>query len=81
MEYALDQFNIFDFYKVDKYITAFGLSVNRKYRGRGIGEHILKARIPLGKALGVQVTSTIFSSIASQKSASNAGFELNYEIS
>lgn len=62
-------------------MTAFGLSVNRQYRGRGIGEYLLKARIPLGKAIGVKVTSTIFSAIASQKLASKAGFQLNYEIS
>lgn len=62
-------------------MTAFGLSVIRKYRGRGIGENFSKARIPLGKAIGVEVTSTIFSAISSQKSAFKAGFKLNYEIS
>lgn len=62
-------------------MTAFGLSVKSKYRGRGIGENILKARIPLGKAIGVNVTSTIFSAIASQKAAFKAGFQLSYEIS
>lgn len=80
VEYVSAQFNVFETYKVDKYMTAFGLLVNRDYRGRGIGEHLLRARIPLGKAIGVQLTSTIFSAIASQKSAYKAGFELNYEI-
>lgn len=74
------QFNAFEFYNVDKYMSALGLSVNSKYRGRHIGEYILKARFPLAKAIGVSVTSTVFTGIASQKLAARAGFELNYAI-
>lgn len=80
MEFCEQQFNSFEFYNVDKYLSAFGLSVNSKYRGRHIGEYILKARIPLAKAIGIAVTSTVFTAIASQKLAMRAGFELNYEI-
>lgn len=80
VDFCEKHFNPLEFYNVDKYMTALGLSVNSKYRGRCIGEYILKARIPLGKAIGVSVTSTAFTSIISQKLAKRAGFELNYEI-
>lgn len=61
-------------------MTAFGLSVNSNYRGRHIGEYILRARIPLAKAINVPLISGGFSAIASQKLAARAGFELNYEM-
>lgn len=73
-------FNFFETYNVDQYMSEFGLSVARKYRGRGIGEFILKARIPLGKAIGIKLTNTVFTSTASQIQADRAGFELNFEI-
>lgn len=57
-----------------------GLLVNRKYRGRGIGEHILRARVPIGKALDISVTSNMFTATGSQIIAAKAGFEVNYEI-
>lgn len=37
-------FDVFKFYGVDKILTSFGLSVNRKYRGRSIGDHLLATR-------------------------------------
>ena len=58
---------------------AYGLSVGKKYRARGIATKILEARIPLGKAIGVDVSLTLFTTIASQIPAERVGFELNYE--
>lgn len=80
VEYLGEVCDVFEIYNVDRYMTAFGLSVNVKYRGRGIGEYILKARVPLAKAIDCPLTSTVFSATASQKLAVKAGFELNYEI-
>lgn len=37
-------FDIFDHYKVDKYIGSFGLSVAKPYVGRGIGRELFAAR-------------------------------------
>jgi GNAT superfamily N-acetyltransferase len=73
------QFNVFDHYKVDAYLGAMGLSVLPKYRGRNIGAQILKARVPLCKAIGVKLTTTVFTAIASQVLAKKVGFEDNYE--
>lgn len=80
VEFLGEACNVFKIYNVDRYMTAFGLSVDAKYRGRGIGEYILKARVPLAKAIDCPLTSTVFTAIASQKLAYKAGFELNYEI-
>lgn len=80
-KYIYDQFNVFDSYNVDKYLSALGLLVDRKYRGRKIGEQILRARVPLAKATSLPLISCIFTAISSQKLAEKAGFELNYELS
>lgn len=80
MKIISDKFNFFDVYKVEEYMSAFGLSVTREYRGRGIGQYILRARVPLGKAIGIEITNTVFTSTASQILAGKAGFQLDFEI-
>lgn len=78
--FVFDQFNCFENYKTDKYICAFGLSVQPKYNGRRIGGEILKSRIALGSALGVKLSCTVFTAVASQKLAEKIGFKTNYGI-
>lgn len=56
-------------------MTAYGLCINPEYRGRGIATEMLKARVPILKALGLTVTSTAFTGIASQIAAKKAGYE------
>lgn len=68
-------------YGVHRVISAAGLCVIEKYRGRGIATKILQARAPLLKCIGIKVTSTIFSTIGGQKAAKSAGYEENYSIS
>lgn len=48
---------------------------NRDYRKRGIATEFLKARVPIMKAFNVQVTSTVFTVIGSQKAAMNANYK------
>ena len=43
--YLYRDFNVYDHYGVDKYMGSFGLCVDKKYRGRAIGEHLLAARL------------------------------------
>ncbi|XP_063698460.1 uncharacterized protein LOC134829346 [Culicoides brevitarsis] len=76
----INRCNVFEKYNVDKYLGAMGLSVDTKYRGRGIGVEILKARVPMCKALGISLTSTVFTGIASQKQAIRAGFTDDVEV-
>ncbi|XP_058822547.1 uncharacterized protein LOC131684046 [Topomyia yanbarensis] len=79
-EYMTDQFNIGERYGVDRYLTAYGLAINRRYRGRGIATAMLKARVPLCRAFGLKLTSTNFTAIGSQLAAAKAGFETNLEV-
>lgn len=44
LTYVSNKVDVMEKYNVDKYITAFGLSVSPKYRGRGIACEMLKAR-------------------------------------
>ncbi|KYN03212.1 PREDICTED: uncharacterized protein LOC108773586 [Cyphomyrmex costatus] len=67
---------VYEHYKIDKYLYAIGLSVDPDYRGYGLGKDILKIRNLIGSMYGVPATSTVFSSIISQKSAAGAGFEV-----
>lgn len=78
--YMTETANIFERYGVDKYLTAYGLSVNSRYRGRGIATEILKARVPICKAFGLRLTSTSFTAIASQVSAAKVGFKTDLEM-
>lgn len=81
LDYTTKQFNVYEFYNVDKYLTAFGLSVNTDYRGRGIATMMLKARAFLLKTLGLKLTSTAFTAIGSQIASAKAGFEENCVLS
>ncbi len=76
-----NEFNVMDYYGVHKVISAAGLCVIEKYRNRGIATKMLMARAPLLRCLGVKVTSTIFTTIGSQKAAKAAGYDENFSIS
>lgn len=81
-DYALASCNLFEKYdSVDKILIAYGLSVSNKYRQRGIATEILRARIPLCRALGIHLTSTVYTAIGSQKPAIKIGFQVDFEIS
>ncbi|XP_058116219.1 uncharacterized protein LOC131287956 [Anopheles ziemanni] len=79
-DYMTDTGNLFQRHAVDKYLAAYGLSVNSRYRGRGIATEILKARIPICKAFGLRLTSTNFTAIGSQKAAMKVGFKTDLEM-
>ncbi|XP_065079282.1 uncharacterized protein LOC135702184 [Ochlerotatus camptorhynchus] len=70
----LKQIDLFEKYGVDEYLSAWGLSVAPKYRGRGIATELLRARIPMCRAMGLRLTVTLFSSPGSQIPAAKVGF-------
>lgn len=81
-DFALTRHNLFDHYTfADKILIAYGLSVSKNYRQRGIATEILRARIPLCTMLSIPLTSTVFTAIGSQKPAEKIGFQVDYEIS
>jgi ribosomal protein S18 acetylase RimI-like enzyme len=79
--YASLQFDIYETYNVDQYLTAYGICVNPEYRGRGIATEMLKARAPILNAFGLKVTATAFTAIGSQIAAKKAGYKEVYVIS
>ncbi|XP_049533481.1 uncharacterized protein LOC125949991 [Anopheles darlingi] len=78
--YMSEVVNLYERYGVDMYLTAYGLSVNTRFRGLGIATEILKARVPICRAFGVKLTSTNFTAIGSQKAAAKAGFKTDLEM-
>ncbi|KFB53669.1 AGAP004529-PA-like protein [Anopheles sinensis] len=78
--YMTDTVNLFERYGVDKYLSECGLSVNSRYRGRGIATEILKAYVPICKAFGLRLTSTNFTAIGSQIAATKVGFKTDLEM-
>lgn len=73
-------FNPFEHFGVDKYLSEGGLVVAREYRGRGIGEQLLKSRNVLSLELGFKMTLVSFTSNYSNRIADKAGFKLNVKL-
>lgn len=78
---ASSHFDVFKHYQVDSYMSADGLCVNADYTGRGVATELLRARVPILKALGLSVTASSFSTMGSQTAAKKAGYEDLFEIS
>nr|CAD7260531.1 unnamed protein product [Timema shepardi] len=80
LEHIEGQVNVFEKYNVNEYMAAMGLSVDREFRGQKLGLELLKARSDLGRSVGLKLTVTVFTAMASQIQAERAGFELLAEI-
>lgn len=81
VDYMHEKFDVFGHYQVNSYLSGFGLCVDPAYRGRGVATALLKARASLLRCLKLNITSTIFTSIGSQKAAATAGYEENCSTS
>lgn len=75
-EILYGDFDTFDHYKVDEYLSSVGIVVSEKYRGRGIGEQFLRARKPFCETFGIKLTIDIFTSNFSNANADKVGFHL-----
>lgn len=53
---------------------------SKNYRKRGIATEFLKARVSILKALNLEVTSTIFTVIGSQRAAKKANYDEVFSI-
>lgn len=67
--------DVYSVYKIDQYLTSYGLCVKPDYRQMGIGTEMLKARSAVLRAFGLTVTSTGFTGVGSQCAAKKAGYE------
>lgn len=72
--------NVFKYYGVDKYLTSSGLTVLPEHRGQNIGARLFAAREPLGNALGIEATATVFTATTSQVLAAKCGYETLAEL-
>lgn len=67
-------------YNVNEYMASLGLSVDRKYRGRSIGDHFLSSRKAMFQEFGLKFTQTIFTSDFSNANADKVGFQTDVAI-
>ncbi|PSN30584.1 hypothetical protein C0J52_27352 [Blattella germanica] len=75
-DYALKDVDIFEMYGVDEFMSALGLFVHPDFRGQGLAYHLIRARFPLAKALGIKATMTFFTPISAQVAAEKAGMKV-----
>lgn len=81
MDYATRSGDLYNKYNVDTFFAGFALLIVPKYRALRLAEQILRARISLGRTIGVPLTSTVFTNKFSQAAAARAGFEETFVIS
>lgn len=75
-----ENYNPYEKYNVDKYMASLGLSVDRKYRGRSIGDHFLSTRKAMCREFGLKFSGTMFTSNFSNANADKAGFQTDVSI-
>ncbi|XP_069690256.1 arylalkylamine N-acetyltransferase-like 2 [Periplaneta americana] len=73
--------NLFERYDVDHFLSAAGLCVSREYRGQGLGFELLKARFDMGRAVGLPLTATLFTSDNTQWMAEQLGMDMIADLS
>lgn len=54
--------------------------VHPDHRGRGVGDALIQARIPLCQAVGLQASKTIFTSVPAQKIALRCGYQTFHSV-
>lgn len=72
-----ENFDPYKHYGVNEFMASLGLSVDRKYRGRSIGDHFLATRKLLCKEFELKFTQTFFTSDFSNRNADKVGFVPN----
>ncbi|XP_037043931.1 uncharacterized protein LOC119079933 [Bradysia coprophila] len=74
-------FDVFDKYGVEQYLSSFGMCVAKEYAGRKIGENLLKASKYLAKPCDLKLRHAYFTSNSSNKIAENLGYLTDVELS
>lgn len=73
--YMTEKAKLFETHRVDRFLSAWGLSVHPDYRGLGISTEILRVRALVCRAFGVRLSATVFSHPGSQVPAAKVGFQ------
>lgn len=69
--------NEYEKYGADKLLASYGLFVRPEYRRRGIAEKLLRTREEICKIHNVKLTSTVFTTDASNNLADKLGYKLD----
>ncbi|KAJ6642358.1 hypothetical protein Bhyg_07306 [Pseudolycoriella hygida] len=72
--------DLFSKYDVDKILGSVALAIDPDYTKRGIAKEILMARIPIGKAFGIRLTVSGFSSKYAIYIAQKLGYTFEQKI-
>lgn len=74
-------FDVFDHNNVNDFLYAHGLAIRPDYRGYGVASEMLKARAPFMKCHNLRVTTSLFTTLGSQKAALKNGYHEDCSIS
>jgi GNAT superfamily N-acetyltransferase len=72
--------NLLEKHGVDTILNSMGMAVHPQYRYHGIATELLRARIPLCRAVDIKLTATLFPSIGAQIPAYKAGYKKEFEL-
>lgn len=78
--YSLPEADVFARFGVSRCLVARALAVDAAFRGQGLGEALLRARWPLCRSLGLDLTVSLFTSVAAQRLARRVGFDTVVEV-
>lgn len=70
-------FNVFENYRVKKFLASAGMVVVNCYRNNGFGKRLLNLRRQVCKDNRIKVTSSVFTSPESNKISDDLGYEEN----
>jgi hypothetical protein len=80
LDFMQQQYKVCEKYNVDKYLTDYAVCTRKEFRSRGVATEFIKARTPMMKLLSIQVTSSSYTVIGTQKAAAKAGHYDGYTI-
>ncbi|CAG7819229.1 unnamed protein product [Allacma fusca] len=75
LDMAEEKANLYEKCKVEHYADWLLVSVEKKYRGRGLAQELYKRSVHLAKERGLPLIKCVFSSPYSRKAGANLGFE------
>lgn len=78
-DYMNEKLNMYEFYMEDTILSCSSISVDEKYRGRGIGAQMLEAQKVFMKRMNLKVASKYITSMSLQKAATKKDFRMDRE--
>jgi hypothetical protein len=73
-------FDVFDHHNINYFLFSHGFAIKEDFCELEIATELLKARLPLLKTLNIPVTTSLFTTLHSQKTAEKVGFREEFSI-